>query len=158
MRPGVGLQCSMKRTLALTLALLTVAPATAPARSPIRVAIGDQNVSMFDHPDFQRAKFKRVRFIVPWNVMDDAVLRENARAYVERARAAGISVLIHLSTDDYRIKRARLPSVATYRRQAGRIVTFFRGLGVTEFGAWNEVNHASQPTYKSPTRAAQFFT
>jgi len=37
-------------------------------------------------------------------------------------------------------------------------VTFFRGLGVTEFGAWNEVNHASQPTYKSPTRAAQFFT
>jgi hypothetical protein len=36
-------------------------------------------------------------------------------------------------------------------------VTYFRGLGVREFGTWNEANHASQPTYRSPTRAAQFF-
>jgi hypothetical protein len=36
-------------------------------------------------------------------------------------------------------------------------VRYFRGLGVREFGAWNEANHASQPTYRSPTRAADFF-
>ncbi|HWH94288.1 MAG TPA: hypothetical protein VNT03_10545 [Baekduia sp.] len=34
---------------------------------------------------------------------------------------------------------------------------YFRGLGVREFGTWNEANHASQPTYRSPTRAADFF-
>jgi hypothetical protein len=27
----------------------------------------------------------------------------------------------------------------------------------TEWGVWNEENHVSEPTYKSPTRAAQFF-
>ena len=33
----------------------------------------------------------------------------------------------------------------------------FRPLGVKEWGVWNEANHASQPTYKDPKRAAQFF-
>ena len=66
-------------------------------------------------------------------------------------------VLLHVSTDDYRIKKARLPSVATYRRQIGRIVRYFRALGVHEFGTSNEANHASQPTYDSPSRAALFF-
>ena len=52
---------------------------------------------------------------------------------------------------------AMLPSVAQYKSKVGRLVTYFRGLGVREFGTWNEANHASQPTYRSPTRAAQFF-
>jgi hypothetical protein len=47
-----------------------------------------------------------------------AVAAGTARAYVQRARAAGMQVLLHISTDDYRIKKARLPSVATYRRRA----------------------------------------
>jgi hypothetical protein len=37
------------------------------------------------------------------------------------------------------------------------MVKYFRALGVRDFGAWNEANHASQPTYRSPTRAADFF-
>jgi hypothetical protein len=36
-------------------------------------------------------------------------------------------------------------------------VPYFRKLGVREFGVWNEVNHASQPTYRSATRSADFF-
>jgi hypothetical protein len=66
-------------------------------------------------------------------------------------------VLLHISSDDLRIKRARLPSVAQFRSQLRRLVPYFRELGVREFGAWNEVNHASQPTYRSATRAADFF-
>jgi hypothetical protein len=38
-----------------------------------------------------------------------------------------------------------------------RFVPHFRALGVREFGTWNEANHASQPTYRSPSRAASFF-
>jgi hypothetical protein len=30
-------------------------------------------------------------------------------------------------------------------------------MGVHEFGAWNEANHSSQPTYKNPRRAAAFY-
>jgi hypothetical protein len=142
------------------LALITIAAsfaATAAARTPIRVGIGDQNIAMFDQRAFRRAQFEHVRFLVAWNVMDDAPQRLAARAYVQRARADHMRVLLHISTDDYRIKKARLPSVATYRRQVGRIVRYFRALGVREFGSWNEANHASQPTYDSPSRAALFF-
>jgi hypothetical protein len=103
------------------------------------------------------AKFKRVRYFIAWNAMDDAAARLAARAFVVRARRDGFSVLLHVSSDDLRIKRAKLPSVAQYKSKVGRLVTYFRGLGVREFGTWNEANHASQPTYRSPTRAAQFF-
>jgi hypothetical protein len=143
--------------LAGLVATLVLVPGAAQARTSIRVGIGDQSASMFDQSAFQRLKFKRVRYLVPWNVMDDASLRLVARAYVERARAGGMQLLLHVSTDDYRIKRARLPSVTTYRRQIGRIVSYFRALGVRDFGTWDEANHASQPTYRSPSQAALFF-
>jgi hypothetical protein len=141
---------------AALLVALSFAPA-AHARVPIRVGMGDQHVEMFDHPAFQRAKLKRVRYVVPWNAMDNSALRLAARAYVLRAALSGISVLIHVSTDDTRIKKAHLPSAAAYRSKVGRLVRYLRGLGVREFGTWNEANHASQPTYRSPARAADFF-
>src|SRR3954465_5947374 len=152
-----------KKTLTLTITALlaslaiTALPASAGAKTGVRVGIGDQQASMFDSPLFQRAKFKRVRYFVPWNIMDDDQQLAVAKAYVQRARKDHIQVLLHLSSDDLRIKKAKLPSVAAYRKQVKRIASTFRPLGVRDFGAWNEVNHASQPTYKSPTRAADFF-
>jgi hypothetical protein len=68
-----------------------------------------------------------------------------------------IQVLLHVSTDDYRIRKARRPSVATYRRTINRLVGYFRDIGVREFGTWNEANHASQPTWGSPNHAALYF-
>jgi hypothetical protein len=147
-----------RRLLPLLILLAALAlPSVASAKIPIRVGIGDQQTAMFDQSAFQRAKFKRVRYFIAWNAMDNAGQRLAARAYVERARRAGIQVFLHISSDDLRIKRAKLPSVAQYRSKVGRLVRYFRGLGVREFGAWNEANHASQPTYRSPTRAAAFF-
>ena len=152
-----------KKTLTLTIAALLTAltvaalPASAGAKTGVRVGIGDQQASMFDSPLFQRAKFKLVRYFVPWNIMDNDDQLALAKAYVQRARQDHIQVLLHISSDDLRIKKAKLPSVAAYRTQIKRIVSTFRPLGVRDFGAWNEVNHASQPTYRSPTRAADFF-
>src|SRR5919107_1355095 len=143
--------------LAGTLTAFALVPATAGARVSLRVGIGDQQISMFDQAAFQRAKFKRVRYFVPWNVMRDEDERLEARRYIQRARQGGIQVLLHISSDDLRVKRARLPSRAEFRTQVRRLVPYFRKLGVREFGAWNEVNHASQPTYRSATRAAEFF-
>jgi hypothetical protein len=150
----------MTKTITLLLSTLMAAlalPATAGAQIDVRVGIGDQQASMFDQAAFQRAKFKRVRYFVPWNVMSDEDERLAARRYVQRARQDGIQVFLHISSDDLRIKRARLPSRTEFRRQVRRLVPYFRGLGVRDFGAWNEVNHASQPTYRSATRAAEFF-
>jgi Glycosyl hydrolase catalytic core len=143
--------------LAAVAAGLMVLPGAAQARTSVRVGVGDQQASMFDQPAFQRAKFRRVRYFIAWNAMDNAPARLAAQAFVQRARRDGFSVLLHVSSDDLRIRKARLPSVAAYKSKVGRLVTYFRGLGVREFGTWNEANHASQPTYRSPTRAAQFF-
>jgi hypothetical protein len=151
----------MTKTFALTitavLAALALVPAAAGAKVPIRVGIGDQQVSTFDQPRFQARKFKLVRYFIPWNIEQNKEQLALATAYVQRARRDHIQVLLHISSDDLRIKKAKLPSVAQYRTQIKKIVATFRPLGVRDFGAWNEVNHASQPTYKSPTRAADFF-
>jgi hypothetical protein len=143
--------------LAALAAGLILLPGAAQARTSVRVGVGDQQASILDQPAFQRAKLKRVRYFVAWNVMDNTAGRLVARAFVQRARRDGFSVLLHVSSDNLQIKKAKLPSVAQYKSKVGRLVTYFRGLGVREFGTWNEANHASQPTYRSPTRAAQFF-
>jgi hypothetical protein len=143
--------------VAAFVAIGLVLPAAAVARVPIRVGIGDQQVAMFANPAFQRAKIKRVRYVIAWNAMDSPAQRREARAYVARARRSGISVILHLATDDYVAKKAKLPSVSSYRSHVRRLVKYFRGLGVREFGVFDEANHASEPTYKSPNHAALFF-
>lgn len=144
-------------SLVLSVLALAAVPRLAGARIPIRVGIGDQGTAMFDQSAFQRAQFERVRYFIPWNVMDAPAQLLRATDYVQTARSHGFQVLLHVSTDDLRIKRAKLPSVSAYKSAVGRLVKHFRALGVREFGAWNEVNHASQPTYRSPTRAADYF-
>lgn len=155
--PVRSIRAGAVTVLAALLLPLAAGPSAAQARSPVRIGIGDQNVAMFDQAPFQAMKLKRVRYFIPWNAMDHRDQRLQARAFVKRARAAHMQVLLHLSTDNFASKQAHLPSVAAYRTQVRRLVRYFRALGVREFGTWNEANHASQPTYRSPTRAADFF-
>jgi len=134
-----------------------LAPVAAQARIPIRVGIGDEDPGMFSQIAFQRLHVKRVRYFIPWNAMGNPTALAAATAFVEQARSHHVEVLLHLSTDNYASKQAHLPSVAQYRGEVRRLVQYFGRLGVREFGTWNEANHASEPTYRSPTRAAQFF-
>ena len=64
---------------------------------------------------------------------------------------------MHISTDNINVGTPRLPSVAAYRKSVGALIKRYKPLGVTDWGAWNEANHKTQPTSKSPRRAAQFF-
>lgn len=145
--------------LAFAFGLTALLAPSAQARSSIKIAIGDQNAAMFDDKNYQALKLKRTRYFLPWNAMDTSDKWQLTRAtqYVEAARRNGVSVLLHVSTDDYRLKKGKLPSVKQYRSAMKKMVPYFRSLGVKEFGVWNEANHASQPTYKNPKRAAQFF-
>jgi hypothetical protein len=149
----------MRRTLLLSLlALLTLAPASvAAARSTVRVGVSDQSPAMFASPYFQQLKVKRTRYFVASDVMQDAVERAKARAFVTAARAAGISTLLHISTTDLRNNRGKIVSPATYRRNVGRIVAYFRPLGVRDFGSWNEANHKSQETWNHVGNAVSYF-
>jgi hypothetical protein len=146
-----GLLIAVAAMLAVT---ALPAPASAAKKLDVRVGIGDQNAVMFDDPNFKRAKIKRVRYFVPWNVAKDREARLRARAYVKAARAHKKSVFLHISSDDLRRKKAKLPSKRKYRRHVKRLVRYFRRLGVREFGSRNEANHDSQATWRSPRRAA----
>ncbi len=139
------------------IALALLPPGGAQARSPIRVGVGDQNLAMFISPAFRPLNIRRTRYFVAADVMRDTAERAKARAFVEAARAAGVSTLLHISTADLRSKRGARVSVERYRRDVGRIVDYFRKLGVTDFGAWNEVNHTTQETWDSPGHAASYF-
>jgi hypothetical protein len=137
------------------IALLPASPAA--ARSSIRVGVADQSPTMFDSPDFRRLNIKRTRYFVASDVMQDGAARARAVAFVNAARLAGASVLLHISTTDLRSNRGRVVSTSTYRRNAGRIVAYFRKLGVRDFGAWNEVNHKTQETWNHIGNAVSYF-
>ena len=142
--------------LALLVALLLL-PSVADARYGVRIGVGDQNVELFDQPSFQAAEIKRVRYFIPWNAIRDRAELRRADAYVQRARLAGISVTLHITTEDLRAGRGHLPTPSGYRSVVGRLVRHFRPMGVREWGVWNEANHPSQPTSRSPKRAAQYY-
>ena len=149
------------KTCILVLALVVIgALLTAPlasAKSPIRVGLADQSPAMFSTPQFGALKIKRTRYFVPADVMQDTAERAKARAFVLAARAAGVSTLLHVSTSDLRAKRGPIVSTGTYKRNVGRIVAYFRALGVRDFGAWNEVNHRTQETWNRVGNAVSYF-
>jgi hypothetical protein len=142
--------------LVVTGALLT-APFASAAKSPVRVGIADQSPRMFDSPAFQALNIKRTRYFVKSDVMRDSAERAKARAFVTAAREAGVSVLLHISTTDLREKRGKVVSTSTYKRDAGRLVAYFRKLGVRDYGAWNEVNHKTQETWNRVGNAVSYF-
>ena len=80
-----------------------------------------------------------------------------ATNFVNAARAAGVSTLLHISTSDLRAKKGPLVSTTTYKKNVAKIVVYFRKLGVRDFGAWNEVNHKTQETWNHVGNAVSYF-
>jgi hypothetical protein len=149
----------MRRLILLPSVVLIVLIMAAPAaaRSSIRVGVADQSPRMFESPFFQQLKIKRTRYFVPADVMQNSAERAKARAFVQAARRNKVSVLLHVSTADLRAKRGKVVSTTKYRRDIGRMVVYFRKLGVRDFGAWNEVNHKTQETWNRVGNAVSYY-
>ena len=140
------------------LALFVLVPASpASAKSSIRVGVADQNPAMFYNESFKQLKIKRTRYFVPADVMRNPAELEKATVFVEAARSAGVSTLLHISTTDLRPKRGKVVSTTSYRRNVARMVAYFRKLGVRDFGAWNEVNHKTQETWNRVGHAVSYY-
>jgi hypothetical protein len=148
---------SARRLAPLTLVALLAVPALAHARTSVAVAIADENPAMFDDPAYQALHMKRTRYFVPWNAASHPDVLARAKAFAAAAQTHHVKVLMHISTDTYTHGKAKLPSVAAYKKSVGALIAQLKPLGVTEWGVWNEENHKSEPTYRSPTRAAQFY-
>jgi hypothetical protein len=145
-----------KMICGLVAALLLV-PATASAKTHVAVGLGDQHASTFSAPAFRALHVKKARYFIRWDAAKVPSALSAADAYVREARAAGVKVLLHISTNNFAHGQAKLPSTSSYRKWVGRLVRHYKSMGVREFGVWNEENHVSQPTYKNPRRAAAFY-
>ncbi len=146
-------------TLLIALGLLVAGPASASAaKTKVAVGVGDQSPTMFADANWKSLKLKKTRYFIEWNAIDQADELAKADAFVMAARAAGVKVLMHVSTDDINSSPRRpLPSVSAYKTKVKALVDRYKKSGVTDWGTWNEANHTSQPTEKNAKRAAQFY-
>lgn len=153
----------MTRRLLVSLLIavgLAAVPANADAKSKkvrVAVGIGDQSFKMFADPNYQALHVKKVRYFIKWDSILKPEELQKADAFVAAARASHDRVLMHISTDNLGSKQGKLPSVSQYKLAAKALIDRYRPLGVKEWGVWNEVNHKTQPTYRSPKRAAQYY-
>jgi hypothetical protein len=140
------------------LAACGLAAGSSRAEAAVLVGVADQTPAMFAQPLFTQLQVKRSRVFPAWNV---ALKRGEARAlddWLNAARAARIEPLVSFSQSvGSRCPRrpCKLPTV----REFTRAFRAFRRRWpfVRVVSPWNEANHRSQPTFKNPKRAAQYY-
>ena len=112
---------------------------------------------MFANSHYRALNLKITRYFIEWDAITDAAELAEADKFVAAANASGVKVLMHISTADIKSGTPKLPSVSAYRKRVGALIKRYKPLGVTDWGAWNEANHKTQPTAKSPRSAALFY-
>jgi hypothetical protein len=160
----------MRKLLVLAFALVcSLATVAAPAQA-ITFGVSENQDRMFSDPLFTSLGIKHTRLVVSYDVMtnqrvDKGEEYRRVQRYFAAANASGTRVLVAFnhSRGNFRdctskrkrkkLKVCKLPSVKQYRANVKRFLTEFRPEAVSP---WNEINHVSQPTHRSPKRAAQF--
>jgi hypothetical protein len=124
----------------------------------VLVGVGDQDASMFTDPLFTQLGIKRARYFPSWNVAqkpEEAVWLDQ---WLAQAAATKTEPLIsfNVALGSACPKRpCKLPSVRQYTRAFKAFHK--RWPQVKVVNPWNEANHRSQPTFKNPKRAAQYY-
>ena len=153
----------MNRCLAVLVAVCALTAcslAGTPERSgaAVLVGVGDQIPSTFSDPNFLKLKIKRSRFFVPWNVVKDRHPREFFEQWLAAAETAKVEPLIsfgHAEGSKCPKKPCKLPTTGEFTKAFRAFRKRWPQLRV--ISPWNEANHRSQPTYKNPKRAAQYY-
>jgi hypothetical protein len=152
---------AFRKMLPLTLLVALLVVPTAEAK--YRVAVGDQSAAMFDSARWKSLKLKRTRYLVPWDWTKSPAQVAETTDYMNRARAAKQQVLVTFTARRgcwngkrySRSKACRAPSAKAFKNSFARFDNAFPW--VKTYSAWNEVNHASQPTFKKPGLAVRYY-
>ena len=153
----------MRFILPILLIVLTAALAAPAHAASYRVGIGDQSASLFQDARFRKTGIKRVRYLVPWDWSRKAYQRAEVAGFIGGANATGREVFVTFTASRgcwadnrySRSSRCRAPSTSRYRRSVRAFRKAFPSVKV--FAPWNEANHKSQPTARSPKRAARYY-
>ncbi len=134
----------------ISLAFVVLAPAH--AQAAVTIGIGDQKAEMWQDPRLKSLGLKHARLVVAY----DRILRKDFTfydAWIGAAQVRGVDVVVAFNHSSRSHKA--LPSVAQYRR----VIRNFRARypHVRTMTTWNEANHLTQPTFRNPKRAAQYY-
>jgi hypothetical protein len=142
--------------LLAALAALGAALSAPPAQARVIVGIGQQTPEIFRSPHWAELQAPNVRYITPWDVIDDPLQLEKLDIWMTAANGVGAEVMIGFQKS---LKSARsgkvLPSPRRYARAFRAIRE--RYPNVRNWVPWNETNHATALTGDRPRRAAQYF-
>lgn len=144
--------------LALAVALIAtsaIIPATSGAK--VAVGIGEQQI-VFQQPSFKKLKLKRVRYFAPWNVAQKKKDNAYFKSWYASVRKAHLEPLVSFtaaSGSKCPKRPCKLPSVKSYTKAFKAFRKKYKKIKV--ISPWNEANHRSQPTFKNPKRAAQYY-
>ena len=141
----------LRRLLSLTLVLAAGLAVPAGAHA-FTIGMSDQKTGMWQDPRFEQLGIRQVRLLMAY----DSVLRGDFSRYdhwMTTAQARGADVLLTINQSTRH--PSRLPTVSQYRRVVRTLRK--RYPWVTTMAAWNEANHKTQPTYRHPRRAAQYY-
>jgi hypothetical protein len=136
-----------------TLALGAAVPAAASAK-PL-IGLGDQHAETFSDPRFTSLGLKTTRFTLSWDWYKDDFLTGQFDAWVKGAQAAGVKPLVAFNRNWRKNGDRYLPTKFAYLKSFRLIRE--RYPHITDFSAWNEANHTSQPTAKKPRKAANYY-
>src|SRR5215204_4468214 len=145
--------------LCVAAALIGVsAAAPASASAAQTVGISTQDFGHFVTTPFADLGWRRVRYMAPWYVALKRRDRTYLANYLAQAKAQHLEVFVtfNVPTGQRCPRRpCTLPSVRSYTRAFKAFRRRFPSVRV--LAPWNEANHRSQPTFKSPKRAAQYY-
>jgi hypothetical protein len=144
----------MIRLLSLSLLLSLALAVPASAKAPI-IGIGDQNASMFSSSAFQKLGVRHSRLALAWDWYRDPHTVYLTDLWMQQAQAAGIQPLVAFNRNWRSNGHRKLPSLGLYRKSF-RLVRE-RYPFVTDYSAWNEANHTTQPTSNNPHMAARYY-
>jgi hypothetical protein len=131
----------------------TPAPATGAAPAGLEIGIGEHGLAMFADPSFKALGITKARLVTSYDTTRVRFERDIVEQWLAGARAAGVEPFITFGHS--RVHPDKLPSVAEFR--AAFRAFHKRWPDVKVYAPWNEINHASQPTSRSPARAAEYY-
>lgn len=122
--------------------------------------VADEQLAMFDNPNYQALHVKIVRYITPYDTADSPADLAAAQAWIAKAQSQGKEILVAFYHS--RKTPTRMPSTSLYKLEVKRFMADFPG--IHEFQSWNEANrgNVSEPnggSFHSPTasQSAQYY-
>jgi hypothetical protein len=153
----------MTRTLASLVAAAAFAAGalalgTERSQAAVLVGVGDQNPALFSDPLFDQLQVRRSRYFPAWNVALSSRQAAALDNWLDAARAARVEPLISFSQSVGSRCPARPCKLPTVREFTRAFRAFRRRWPfVKVISPWDEANHRSQPTFRNPKRAAEYY-